>query len=678
MAAMERHNNIESMKKDWKNKRLAVFFLLLFIVQTVFIVYMNLAASDKMIDYDGAKLYKHAIEMWENKTFFIQGWKNITTLELDCSLLMALPIYGLTQDIFLSFGISNIVCILGYTGVIYTIVKRRRQRKYALLAVDLVLIPYSVGMLEYFNMMFFNGGQYAVKVLVPLLFILLLTTPRGERKKWVNLAVMLIYGGLLFLTSLSSGIYVMFCGIFPLILLLFVDILMDGGLKKYSVYHLILCGETILFFLLGAFAGALAGSAARGDGMKLTKYADMQQNFLACLLGIFQTFNAVPGEDIVVMSFKGVLFLIRILLVILLLAVCVINMKKVLRPTREIEVKKYLACLFPWNLAVLIFIDTRYSSSNLTIEYRYYLIAMIPLLILLAIQLEEWLAGKNWMIHKAIVAFLCAALLVLCVGSDYLAFSKKESSLYVNDICQYIEGLDREVESVFFVPDEEAPEMCRFLDDSRTYCAYKAGEGLVVYDYYQSHIDRASHGDKNVILVYSWETPDMYLPQYIHSTYEKIGTVRWFDVYYSEINRFDGMSGIADAPASIDYFYSPGYECGENSVMNEQGRLEVQGNGEIAVKSPVFQAPEESCDIQMQYEVGHAEKGAASIGTLEVKQGDKTLYSADIPAKSGSVLLKGCSFEGEDVNINISVDKNVACILDYLKFVKKGKNTIVY
>lgn len=144
---------------------------------------MNLFESPIMIDYDGAKLYKHAIEMWNHKTLFIPDWKYITTMELDCSLLLALPFYALCRNIFLSFGIANILLIFTYVAVVYAIFQRTPYQKYAFLAVNLILIPYSSGMLEYFNMMFFNGAQYVLKVLIPLLFILLLTTEREKERE---------------------------------------------------------------------------------------------------------------------------------------------------------------------------------------------------------------------------------------------------------------------------------------------------------------------------------------------------------------------------------------------------------------------------------------------------------------------------------------------------------------
>ena len=61
---------------------------------------MNLVESPKMIDYDGAKLYMHALEMCRNGSFFLPDWNYITTMELDCSLLLAVPFYALIHEPF--------------------------------------------------------------------------------------------------------------------------------------------------------------------------------------------------------------------------------------------------------------------------------------------------------------------------------------------------------------------------------------------------------------------------------------------------------------------------------------------------------------------------------------------------------------------------------------------------
>ncbi len=641
-------------------------------VQILFLSYMNLFESPIMIDYDGAKLYKHAIEMWNHKTLFIPDWKYITTMELDCSLLLALPFYALCRNIFLSFGIANILLIFTYVAVVYAIFQRTPYQKYAFLAVNLILIPYSSGMLEYFNMMFFNGAQYVLKVLIPLLFILLLTTEREKRKGIPNRILFILYTLLLFITSLSSGVYVMFCGIVPLILCGFLDFMMDGGFKKYNRYHIWLCFASFIAFGCGTLAGKIVGINARGNLMLLTKTENWQSNFHAVLLGIFQVLDSVPSGDIAAVSAKGLLYLAKIFLILLLLTVCILQIKDIWKPADSIDAKRFLAFLFPWNLAILLFIDSRYSPSNLTIEYRYFLIGILPLMILLPMQIGKWMENASVFCRRCVSLFICLGLLVLCAGSARNIWERREISLYVNDICSFIDSLDMETESVFFIPDEETPEMCRLLDETRTYCSYNPEHGgLVVYDYYQSYIDRSSHGDKNLIFVYNWETPDMYLPAYISVQYEKVGSVRWYDAYYAPINLFDSVSGFPSSSSSTDFFFSPGYVSNpSNSFINDNGELEVTGNGEESVSNGAFPEADGTYQIKLFYEESTETAPGVPIGIMELRNQNGVIASTELLSGQNSVISEDIVADNESLSLHIRIYEGISCRLESLHFTK--------
>lgn len=663
--------NISKLKNTLLTDKSQYFFWLFVMIQTLFIIYLNLFESHTMIDYDGAKLYQHAVEMWNQKTPFISGWKYITTMELDCSLFFAVFFYGLTDNIFLSFGLSNILMVFAYISVIYKIVSRTEYKKYAALAVALCLIPYEAGMLAYFNMLFFNGAQYGIKVLLPLLFLLILSTPGDRRRSKGNIAWIGLYFFLLFLTSMSSGIYVMMCGIAPLIVIFLLDLFQDGGFKKYGRYHISLSALSIVTFLLGSGMLRLLGITARGNALMLTKAENMQLNFNADMLGLFQVLNAVASGDIPVLSLSGIIFLMKALLTGALLFVGCYNLKFLFQPTTGINVKKYLSMMLPWNLFILLFVDTRYSAGNLTMEYRYYLIAFIPLMILFAIRIGEWLEKGAPVLRTWIGLGLAGGVFILWAGSCKTVWEYRGISQYVNDIHAYINTLDQEVESVFFLPDEQTPEMLRLIDDTRTYCAYSSGGGLVVYDYYEYFIDRSSHGDQNLLFVYDWETPDMYLPYHISSQYEKIGSVRWFDVYYAPVNLFDSVSGFPTADRSTDFFYSPGYVInGNNSAIDDNGLLSVNGNGEEAVNSGILPPFEGLCDLTLFYETDLS-ADADSIGVLELRDGDEVILSQVIPSGSGSVTIEPLEDALESPSIHITIDSGVSCRLSRIEFTRK-------
>lgn len=647
------------------------FLLLLAAAQILFLAYMNLFESPKMIDYDGAKLYMHAMEMWENRSIFLPDWKYITTMELDCSLLLAVPFYAVCHNIFLAFGVSNLVMISGFAGVIYGIFCHTPYRRHAPAAVLLVLTPYAYGMLEYFNMMFFNGSQYGIKVILPLLFILLLTVPAGRRKRIGNLLLLMLYFLLLFLTSMSSGFYVMFCGILPLLLYTGFDFLYHQEIRKYGRYHLCLGILSVAAFSAGCLAGSMSGIVARGNILFLTKPENWQLNLNTVFLGLFQALDSIPAQDIPAVSADGILYLLRILLLFLLLAACAGRICLLFRPQDTVSVERLLALLLPWNLMILLFIDTRYSPGNQTMEYRYYLIALVPLMLLLPMRIAEWTRRADRLFCSCLLALAATCLLLLTAGSDRRILENRESSLYANDICDYIDSLPQDVESVFFIPDEKTPEICRLLDPARTYCGYNADDGLVVYDYYQSYLDRNSHGSRNLILVYEWETPDLYLPAYISSQYEKIGKVRWYDVYYAPVNLFDNAAGFSAFGDSVDFFFSPGYTVNpDNGSINGAGELEVNGSGGEAVCSAEFSPVTGVYQVALSYEETKNSRQEPSIGVMEIRDHDQTIASTELPAGQAAAVIEELPVAGRALSIHIKISSGVSCRLKSLRFTK--------
>ena len=93
------------------------FPLIIIILEILFIIYMNTLKCAAYPELDMAKLYRHAIEMVRNGSIVIDGWNYITTMELDCSLLLALPFYAVTNNIYISFGLANIIFMLIYVYV---------------------------------------------------------------------------------------------------------------------------------------------------------------------------------------------------------------------------------------------------------------------------------------------------------------------------------------------------------------------------------------------------------------------------------------------------------------------------------------------------------------------------------------------------------------------------------
>lgn len=203
-------------------------------IQIIFIAYTNFFLIPDTLDNDAAKLFLHTIEIWDNKKIFLPNWANQTTLEIDCASLLALPFYGIFRNIYTAFGFSNLIFCFLYIYILSILLKRTGLKLITRIILYIfMLIPFSFGQLLYYNMLFFAGGQYVVKVIVPLMYIIVLTSDEiGIREKAIGIISII----LTFIMGISSGPYVLASGIAPVILgFLYAMQLGKGVSKNYSV-----------------------------------------------------------------------------------------------------------------------------------------------------------------------------------------------------------------------------------------------------------------------------------------------------------------------------------------------------------------------------------------------------------------------------------------------------------
>lgn len=101
-------------KKILFSKMLEYMFLLLLILVGGEIVYFNLSDIRCSLDPDFASTIYHYMEVIKQGTLQLSDWFHTTSLELDGTMLFALPLYFVTKNIFTAIGISNILIMLLY------------------------------------------------------------------------------------------------------------------------------------------------------------------------------------------------------------------------------------------------------------------------------------------------------------------------------------------------------------------------------------------------------------------------------------------------------------------------------------------------------------------------------------------------------------------------------------
>lgn len=471
---------------------------ILLVGQFYMIAFCNLTLIDQNLDCDNAKLFRHVMEMYSQRTLAIPEWSYTTTLEYDCGALFALPLYALTHNIYLSFGIANIVLTGIFIAVIFFLFEGK-EITYPLLCANLICIPYRTGMLDYYNMMFFCGSQYIIKVMTPIILVALLVCVENaecsRRKKAKVIFYTLLYLVFFLITCISSGTYVALCGMVPI------------GIA-YLVYKFIRWEKIPLFawctfigsgacFLLGIKANRVIMGGTRGDTMAFCSVYQLLANISSAFFGMFELFGGTTTEsDMQILSLEGIALLGKLCFVILLLICAVIVLIRCIRKKADMRLLILLTMFF-WNYFILNVANTRAGSA--TSEYRYHLIGMIPLICAATVILIEGIGRLQGIQQKCIYMAVCGAILFLSTVSYKNIMTQGELNADLKELCEYSRNQD--FEYVYMYEASNDSDICRAIDDSTTYL-YVSGTGVVwTYDFYSCYVDAVVQPENTIVAV---------------------------------------------------------------------------------------------------------------------------------------------------------------------------------
>ena len=525
------------LEKFRKSNKFILICVLLLCVQCILLIFCNLTLANRNIDRDSSEVFVHAIEMWRNKQILIPDWVYTTTLELDCALLLAAPLFGVTGDIYLSFALSNICFAALWLWVLYRLLQGRGKLCF-LLAANLILIPYTIGQLDYYNMLFFNGGQYVVKTLLPLMLIVLLTNAKQnctqERNAYASkqqLLLLTLYGILLLINTFSSGIYVVVCGLMPVLAGYFVYRWYHR--EKFNPYFYVYAIGTLLISFVGYGLNVLLRINAKGNQMTLCPVTEIAENISANFWGLFELFGGAAYESVRVMSFRGISILVRMGFVDLLLGFGIIAFGKFIKRKTDIG-ESMLLTVFIWNTFVISICETRYGATS---EYRYHLMGMIPLVCVAVIEFSRWYESSQERREKAVMECCCTILILVMGVTAYrkVLMNDTQTGKY-REICDY--AARQEVDTVYFLRDTGAANICRLLDYKNGDIVYvvadHTGESeytVYVHDYYAKYNSQQVKLE-NAMLVMDHDrfgdTEDLEL---FDHTYHRIQTIDNYSIY---------------------------------------------------------------------------------------------------------------------------------------------------
>ena len=572
-------------------------------VQFLIASLFGLIANETVLDEDVAKLFYHTIKFCE-EGFLFGDWTYVTTFELDTAALLAIPFYLLFRNIYLAFDLSNILWMAIYVFIVHDIGRRLSLPVKVRCMVSLLfLIPYSVGMLEYFNMLFYNGGQYVIKALLPLLLIDLFLASKEEKRSAFDWTLFGVYAFLLFLTSACSGLYVFLCAVFPVLILEGFCILI---LKKGSFHswNIALFSASAGAVFVGMLVNYLLPAGAKGNDMMLVWGNGFFDYAFECIVAMFTLFSGTVNENVFILSYRGMSTLVMFGFTLTLLLLIIMETKRI----KNTKAPLSIFAIFGWNLFILLASYTKYGGA---FAHRYHIVGFVAVFLLAGVVYASVETVRLSSLRRFVKVAVMGYLILVMGVSNLNAFAeiRKDQTEHLRAFCERVEEM--EIERAFIVDNTGMTELCRLLDyGGKTEFLDCTNEGVIFgnYDYYKSVNDASYHFDKQEhYLFFRYREEIEQFPPYLQELYTYVGNVEGFHAYRADKNLMDGVGGLIVKDYGFDYADSNGFlidgTMRSGRIFETYGyRSDSTGEEAFVLTSPVLERVKETITVTVRYE----------------------------------------------------------------------------
>ena len=510
----------------WIDRILSAFV----VIQVVFFVYVNLFTMRDVLDNDMAKLFVNVAEMWRQKRILIPGWIYDTTVEIDCSSVIAVLLYGITKNIFISFGIANIIFLFLYLFITDNLLKNvgfdGTAVKVAMLA---LMTPYSFGQLLYIDMLFFGGAYYCMKAAVPLLALTILLSKDETSKKTIFFSILLVLFALI--TGFSSGPYVFISATLPV---LGVYILHSEKTARNNIVMALLGLSSVV----GIGLNTLVPYDMKASVFTMISNGSFPESVTSFVLCYIEMMGGLPDQSISIVSAEGVKYVLRMVWGLMLAAFAVVCMIRAVRAYLDKRREKrdmlmiYIAALV--FASVLILILTGLGNNT-----RYLMVSLCPLIIVFTAMLcEKAIRGHGFFTG---ICF-AAAFAMMIVLSDAETLVGEPFPFSRADHIKYDE-LDRILseypdKDVVFLNDIGTTEIMRArnIGSGREYVTlmHDSGDyadGMMVCDYYSRVTEPGAIDDDHILITNENFAEIDSLPQGTYGDYEMADEFQIYTVY---------------------------------------------------------------------------------------------------------------------------------------------------
>lgn len=421
-----------------KCKILTWILTLVVVLQIMVIFGINLTQGIYHMGTDSSSNYLKAYEFWKQKTLLCDNWINTTTLFWDLPAPLAGLLMNLFNNIFVSYGVANILIGIGIIFLLIRIGKKMELTTNALLLVMLILLcPYigtnysNVNDLGYFSCVWVSAAFYSVKVMHTLLAIDCYMELKDGKGKLSKIGIMELIAScvLCFVTGASSGIHLIVTVLLPIFLYCLGDAIINGKyrlLVTRSSIYIYTCA--IIIYLGKVFSKTVLEFQVRDADITLVSINGFWKNLGSIIMGYVSLLKGLPYDgDVAVLSLEGISYLCSLFIVLLTIVGFVFSIIKVIKEKKWNDKIVILISIIIINLCMFMIANMTYGAA--VYEERY----LINIFIMMAFAVGNWIDSvkfeSNVKCLIQIVILIALSINILISDREYIR-EKNDMDVY--------------------------------------------------------------------------------------------------------------------------------------------------------------------------------------------------------------------------------------------------------
>lgn len=680
--------------KKWKNYELIICGIV--VLQILYLMFFNLTRLQYAVNFDTCEYLIQVMQIWKQKTLFIEDYYYSTMLTWDMPTLLAVPFYGLTGNVFLAWGIATDILIVLFAAVVIKLCKDLDFSRFSTLFILLCIFAmYQYGYIDYIEELFINGALYGFRILFMLIFMDIAVCLHKNIHSWCDIPLYILGFIGMFLCGVSTGIFAIGCCIAPILISEIWLVIIDKepiSIKKFLNKPTIVLCMAIVVSCLGVVCNKAWGLSQSISTQKFViTPAEMGTNFLNVITGIFELFGWPTLFMPEIVSVGGIVAIGAACIALCYIFALGLTIYLACFRRKEIEKTDYIFTLyvvftFLVNLALFTFVDLSYSPA--VFEYRYWIIVFIPVFIELGV-LMKWLKDRVYDNVKK-VFFVCfiGGLCFISLGKDISRYRNTDYNVVLKGVMDEVNqmGLD---EVYVYLDWTWSREMCAFADgDTEYFAVCNAGTGDDGSTQFENELKMPKWGmyvkydrdclempeDKTVgIIVCDLIGEDKaFLERRAQEIIPFEGTE--FSLLLMDRNYMDFVYGVPEIgrQESLDYF---NWQYTRDALtLNQNGKYESDGRqGEIL--SGTFAAVENgeySANLQYQVIRSSSQNAGKLRITITHMDGTSTSYEKNISSDETQVTIDSFILTEGDAYV-VSVEENAGTVieLDEIKYAKQ-------